>query len=506
MTPTRTQRSAWNLVSGLLMAGAPLIGGLLATPWTLRWLGAERFGAYRVLTEGFGYITVLELGIVGAVTARLGSKLATGDEPGVRTILAAGFRVCIEIAAAMLAAGALLIIPLPHWIHLHTVSARELRTAAGIMLIPILWMPFSVFRALPDARQQGYIFNVIVTFQLLSTTALLMLAAWLGWGLIGQASATTLALAPIAIVMTVLALRHYPGVLSATPDRNAIQDLRALNWPTLWFNVSSRLGLLSDNIVVSCILGPLAVVPFFLTQRLAQLAQVQLQSIGSATWAGLVQLHAQGETEKFCSRLMELTALVSGLGVVVLGPIAAYNRHFILLWVGSASYAGEWVNAMACINLWIWAIFSLWCWPISGSGRIAAWLPYAIAFSAINIIVSVIATYLAGLPGPLIGTLIAFMAVHCWALPQVLGRLFHRSLRSIWKPAITPLAWGLPYSVGLWVVARSHTPRGWLGLAVETSAALLGGLFLWWLSLGPVLRQEWHFRFRSALALGSPAQ
>ncbi len=237
-----------------------------------------------------------------------------------------------------------------------------------------------------------------------------------------------------------------------------------------------------------------------MTQRLAQLVQGQLQSIGNATWAGLVQLYAQGQTEKFCSRLMELTALVGGLSAAVLGPIAAYNRHFVVLWVGTPSYAGEWVNIIACVNIWIWALISLWCWPISGSGQIAAWLPYALAFSAINICVSVMATYWVGMPGPVIGTLTAFLTVHCWALPRVLGRLFHPGLRSIWKPALIPLTWGIPYSAVLWMLARSHTPRGWTGLTAEMFAAVLGGLLLWWLSLGPLLRQEWHFRFRSAPA------
>ena len=484
-----------------MLTGVTTVTGFFATPWILRWLGAERFGAFRVLMEGFGYISLLEFAIIGAVTARLGPKLATGDEEGVFTILGAGFRVCIRIAAAMLAIGALLIIPLPHLIKVHTVSSSELRIAAAIMLIPVLWVPLSVFRALTEARQQGYIFNFMVSVQLLSTTALFLLTAWMGWGLIGQALATTVAIAPVVIILTVLGTRHYPGVLSARPERSAIQDVRSLNRLTLGFNVSNRIGLLSDNIVVSVILGPVAVVPFFLTQRLAQLAQWQLQVIGNSTWAGLVQLYAQGQTDKFCSRLVELTALVSGLGAAVLGPIAAYDRHFILLWVGSGSYAGDWVNAISCINIWIWAIMSLWCWPINGSGRIGVLLPYCIAFSAINLTVSVIATYLAGTPGPLIGTLTAFLAVHCWALPRVLGTLFHESLRSIWKPAFAQLAWGIPYSLVLWVVARTHTPRGWLGLLAETSAAVLGGLFLWWLSLGPVLRQEWQFRLRSALAL-----
>ncbi len=263
MTATRTQRSAWNVLSGLLITGFPMLSGLFATPWILRWLGAERFGVYRVLLEMFGYITVLELSIVGAVTGRLSPKLAAGDEPGVFKILAAGFRVGMGMAGWMLAAGALSIVLLPHLIHLQVVSAGELRIAALILLIPVLWIPCSVFRALIETSQQTYLFNLIVSFQLLSTTVLLLAAAWLGWGLIGQASAATIAAVPAGIALTRLGLRRHPGVLTATPERGAIQDVRSLNWPTLGFNVSSRIGLLSDNVIISLVLGPVAVVPFF---------------------------------------------------------------------------------------------------------------------------------------------------------------------------------------------------------------------------------------------------
>jgi O-antigen/teichoic acid export membrane protein len=259
--------------------------------------------------------------------------------------------------------------------------------------------------------------------------------------------------------------------------------------------------LLSDNIVIGWMMGPALVAPFFLTQRLAQIAQLQLQAIGNSTWAGLVELHSQGQTQKFCSRLVELTALVSGLGVAVLGPIGAYNRQFITLWVGVGSYAGEWVNAIACLNIWMWAIVSLWCWPIGGAGHLGTWLPYALWFTGVNIAVSVVATHFLGLVGPLIGTLAAFLLVDSWAAPVVLGKVFDPSLRALWKPALAPLLWGAPYSVILWLVARSHTPRGWVGLGAEAGAAGLGGLSLWWLSLGSDLRGEWQFRFRSAVGL-----
>lgn len=489
------------MVTGLIMTGLTLVTGFVSTPWILRNLGQERFGAFRALTDWFGYLTILDLGVSGSVLARLGPKIGAGDETGVAAVLTAGFRVYLWIAVTMFAGGAVLVLGLPHFMNLRAVTPHELRIAAWILLVQVVLVPFSVFRGLAEARQRGYMVNLLIALQAVCTVGLLAWTAWMRWGLIGQAVATIVGMTPVTAVLVYLGLRRHPGVLSTRPDPEATQALRKLNWPTFWFNVSGRFGLLSDNTVIAWILGPIAVAPFFLTQRLAQIAQLQLQSIGNASWAGLVELYVQGQTGRFCSRLSELTALVSALAIIALGPIAAYNHHFIALWLGPDTFAGESVNNIACVNIWMWSISSLWTWPISGAGHITEWVPYALWFTAVNVVVSIGATSLIGISGPLVGTFTAFILVHSWALPRVLGKLFHPSLSALWKPALAPLAWGAPYGALLWFIAHKHTPRGWFGLAAEASAAVFCGLLFWWLSLDARLKQEWQFRFRSALAL-----
>lgn len=498
---SRTKRSAWNIVSGLLLTALTLGSGFVSTPFILRWIGQERFGAYRVLMDWFGYLTLLDLGVIGAVMARLGPKVGTGDERGVFAILSAGLRVYIWISGAMALGGAVIISGMPYFLSdLASITPAELRIAGWVLLIPVVWVPVSVFRALIETRQKAYVINTVLTAQALLNTALLVMAAWAGWGLVGQTLGTTLALLPMPIVLIAQGIRDYKGILRAQPDPAAMAELRSLNWPTFWFNLSGRLGLLSDNIVIGRVLGPTAVSPFFLTQRLAQIAQSQLQQIGNATWAGLVELYAQGQTERFCSRLRDLTSLVSGLGVAILGTIAAYNHHFIHLWLGEKGYAGDWVTLIACFNIWMWAITSLWGWPISGAGHIAKWVPYAMAFTAINVGVSIGATFWVGLPGPLIGTCVGFVSIFSWAMPKVLGQCFAPELAEIWKTAAAPLGWGVPYSLAVWWVAHSHAPWGWIGLAAEAGAAGIAGLLLWWrLTLSPSLRLEWQGRFRAAL-------
>src|SRR5262249_2745756 len=154
-----------------------------------------------------------------------------------------------------------------------------------------------------------------------------------------------------------------------------------------------------------------------LTQRGAVIAQNQLQGVGQAVWAGLMELHHRGESDKFEHRLAELTSVVSGLGLAILGSIAVFNHAFVGLWTGSNGYAGSAVNWIVCVNAWMWSIFSLWGWPIDASGNTRRMVPYAVVGGILNLGVSIAATRIVGISGPLIGTLLVFTVIYSWAIP-----------------------------------------------------------------------------------------
>ncbi|MEO6391494.1 MAG: lipopolysaccharide biosynthesis protein, partial [Pyrinomonadaceae bacterium] len=289
-------------------------------------------------------------------------------------------------------------------------------------------------------------------------------------------------------------------IFRQAPSAEVKSDLWSLNWPTFIFNLTGRIGLFTDNLVIAWAWGPAAVAAFFLTQRLATIALLQVQGIGNATWAGLVELHAQGQGEVFRARLLELTALVSSLSICALAPIAAYNHHFIARWVGEANFGGDAVTVLACVNVWFWGIFSLWNWPISGTGNIRKWVPFAVAFAVINLAVSIFGAVRFGLIGPLLGTLAAFVFVNCWAMPRLLGQLFAISPAALWRAALAPFLWGVPLIAAVWFAGRSHTPRGWFMLLAEMSLAGGVGLLAWWtFGLPAMTRALWWGRVKIAL-------
>jgi O-antigen/teichoic acid export membrane protein len=492
------------LTAGLAYALASAAASFLATPLLLRWLGPERLGAYRALTDWIGHLTYLELGLGGALMAALAGKLGQGDRAAVVGMLVAGLRAYWRVTLAQFVGGVALVVALPHLIALNHLSKSELRIAGAVALLPVVITPLMVFRILAETRQRSYLNWTLLTAQVLTMTGLSLLTASLGWGLIGQSLAFATAQVPTFLVLAWDGTRAYREVWNAAPDHVERNALGGLRWPTFVHGLMDRIGLVSDNIIIAWILGPAVVVPFFLTQQLAVLALSQLKGLGQATWAGLAELYAQGDEARLRIRLLELTGMVSGLGLVVLIPIAAYNKSFVNIWVGREVYAGDVVTGLACFNVLLWSIYSLWGWALLGTGHIRQWVPFAVMSTLMIVAVSVLGTATLGIVGPLLGTTSGLLLVTSWALPRVIRNAFSIPPWTLWRAALAPWCWGLPFAATLRAVASRYYPGGWLEFLTVVSLGSACGLALWWrLSLGSKERIEWQARLRSVLLLQS---
>src|SRR5262245_52131622 len=125
-----------------------MLAALITTPFLLRWLGADRLGAFRAGTEWLGYVAMLELGLGASLQAVLARSMSQHDEAATRGILAAGLRAYAGPTVLMLGAGAL-VVGMSAWlIPVGPELAPELRLGMALSLVPILLSPLGVFRPL----------------------------------------------------------------------------------------------------------------------------------------------------------------------------------------------------------------------------------------------------------------------------------------------------------------------------------------------------------------------
>jgi O-antigen/teichoic acid export membrane protein len=510
---TRSVRSTWNYLTALLFSAVSMVVALFVTPILLRDLGQARLGAARAVVDWTGYLSLLELGLGGALAPLLARELGREDRDGVAGLLAAGFRAYLRVALVMLGGGLVLAAIITRLVKIDPAYHRDLAVATLIAITPLLLMPLSPLRALAEASQRGYVVNLFLILQSIAIATCAVLLARAGWGISGQLVAVAIGAFLFGGLLVVYALRKYRRVMPAHLTRapaEANRQLWQLNTPTLIINTCGRVGLLTDNIIIGSLLSASAIVPFFLTQRLAQLAQAQLQAVGSATWAGLAELHARGERELFEDRLIELTRAVTILGLIALVPIVAYNHAFVRLWVGEDQFAGLALTALAALNALIVSLAALWGWVFGGTGQLAKLVPLSVASAIFNIIVSVGFTWWyshhgarlhdhRALLGPVLGTTTAYLLLTMPILPLLLKKHFGISLRQLAIAATTPMLLAIPYAAAVFWIAQHFPPLGWLGLVLHMSlTACVFAAMCWLLLLSADDRARWKLRLRLA--------
>ncbi len=502
----RTRNALLNFVTLITFTVVTIFVGLFTSPLLERWLNPSRFGAYRLLIDCQGYLTLMELGLGGALSPLLARAFARGDESGLKQAMAVAVQAYLAISAATVAVGAAATLIVPYFVHdLSPAYLLDFRRAWLVGLLSFLSLALIPFRTIIEARQLGYYINLLLTGQAVFVTTLSLIFARSGWGITGQALASVLGTWGFSIVVTFMVLKNRPALLWSwrTPtDSSMRQSLGSLSAATFMINLSGRVSLMTDNLVVGSMLGTGLVTSLFFTQRLALLTQTLLGGVGSSIWAPLAELHSRGDHEAFNRRLIELSRLVAILSLTALGPIVAYNRHFVNLWMGPTfPYGGDSIIILAAFNAFLLAQFALWGWCFSGTGQIQKVVIASIVSAVVNITASITMTHWLGLVGPLLGTTISFLTVSLWCLPLLLHRVFGISIRELAISVGVPLAWGLLLAIGLWWVAHQHVPRGWVGLIVEMSLgaaayiALFGAIVMW----KTEERALWRLRVRAIL-------
>jgi len=451
----RTTSSILSFLTQEAYTALTLLVAFVATPLILHWLGDERFGAFEALTSWAAYLGVLELGISDALPPLFARAFGTGDREATRKLLAASVWAYLKVATAMMIVGVAVWPFITKLVPVSQSLASDLRCAwlVGLSVGPLL--PFSAFMVLAQSEQRGYWVNSLLIGQSLMITALSMLFAWARWGITGQALAVIPGTIAFNLVLGIRGFREMPRLLRAILkepiDDQAHREISRLRWPSLVLNFCGRLALLSNTVIIALLMSPATVVPFYITLRLNTIAMRELAAIAGSSWAALAELQAQRKFDLFNLRLIELTRLVAILAVAGLVPIVAYNHFFVGLWVGRSRYGGGALTTISCVNAMLASAFVLWSWCVTATGHVRDLTVAWIAQTAINLSTSIIFTIKFGIVGPVLGTLVSYLAVHIWYYPYILRRLFDTQPKQLFKAVIAPLVIGVPYAAfALW--------------------------------------------------------
>src|SRR5260370_17879748 len=177
----RTRKASWGFLSGLAFAGMTVIVGLAATPLLLKWLGPERFGAFRAASDWAGHLTIFELGLSWALIPLFARALGRSDVPAVRAILRAGVRIYLGVALLMLVVGAGLALLMGCLVPVSPAAAHDLKTGCWVALLTVLVVSLPRLRALAGSDQRIYMIHILPIEKRVTVTELVLVFAYLRW-------------------------------------------------------------------------------------------------------------------------------------------------------------------------------------------------------------------------------------------------------------------------------------------------------------------------------------
>lgn len=325
--------------------------GFIVNPLLLSALGPLMFGVWKSLQRYLDFATVANGQASQALKWIVASRTTLTDQERRRDV---GAAVIVWLrwlpAAALVAAGVTVALPLlvrgiPEDARSVAYTAAAI-LAANTVLAGLLTVPDSVLVGV----NQGYKSMLITTAAFVVSNGAMIVAAFSGWPLWSLAAIVLIAAVGNAVFTLLVARRAVPwwGVSRPTaPDLRRV--LGYSSW-TLGWVVVDKLFLVSELVVISVLVGALAVTQYTFTTFVMQF----VLSIALVTASGFMpMLGAQLGASEF-GAAAELARSVRHLvlGVAVLGSSAvlAFNGAFVSLWVGDGQYLGTTLNTLFVVS------------------------------------------------------------------------------------------------------------------------------------------------------------
>lgn len=317
----------------------PVLLAFVSVPYIVSSLGNEAYGIFGIMSIVGGYLGLLSQPIAMGNVRFMAEAYARQDWDEFRKIAATG--VVVMGALAALGAGIMFIAASVLANNVFKIPGSLVDTAIKAFRIAsatfFLNGIVGSLKSIPTARRRYGILNIVNSAVVTLNTAGIVLALWLGWGLIGAVSAQFLSSILALICFAVIAslgsgkLKFFSQMLH--PDGYFIKKLISFSSVLFLMRVVSTIGLQIDRTLIGMILGVSAVTFYTIPARITD--QIPLFMVGFTTT--LYPLSAESAATGRLDELRTLYLKVEGLllwasaflGVVLI----LLSREILTLWI-----------------------------------------------------------------------------------------------------------------------------------------------------------------------------
>jgi len=352
---SRLKNFSRNLATSYLQLGVNVVYSLVSIPLILHWLPKAEFGLWAVLVQLMGYITLLDLGMTGAVARLLvdhKDERANGNYGSlVKTaMVVSAIQGLIILIVALVGSpwlAALMKIPAEHaHTFIHLMQLQGIIVAVSFSLRPSGMMLYAHQRM--DLQAYNDMFN------LFAQLGLLILFLLNGGGIFSfvYANACTALLGPIFLFWNCHRLGFLPR--SGEWGKTSIKLFKEVfNYGKNIFimGLGVQLTMASQVIVISRTLGLEAAAAWAVGTKIFNLFSPLMCRPYGAALPGLYEMAARREFERLYERYRGMVVVTSSLGVFLGVCLALCNSLFVTVWTGDKITWSPWNDVF--LGLWI---------------------------------------------------------------------------------------------------------------------------------------------------------
>lgn len=341
----RVDRAAAGMMTSILQYALQILLQLMLAPLVLLKAGQETLGAYVILMQAVGYLTLLDMGFSLAIARYLPQAYAQEDKGDRFKIVIVTGRSFLLLSNTLFAAAALVLSAfLDSLVHFSPQIGSQARLGLVIVGIwAVIRTPWAMYGPGLLATQNLARANMIATASNAARLAFALTAVSMHTGLVGLMLANVLGEMLGLTLYTYHFKRKYKDEANkwGIPDKSLFLEMALYGAKAMFINAGWRLIALSDNLVVGYLRGAVAASVYYTTQMPATLGYNLVNRLSDNFGPAINELHAKADMStlrSFYLGLHRYTALVvapMALGLLLL------NERAITLWVGPSQYAGS---------------------------------------------------------------------------------------------------------------------------------------------------------------------
>jgi len=331
----------------------PLSVALVAIPYVVRGLGAERFGALSIASALLGYFGIFDLGLGRATTKFVAEALARSDPERLPQVVWTSLWVQLLFGAAgTLITLSLVPIAVDRYLKLSPALVAETRTSLYILALCLTVV--LIGNALRGVLEAGQMFDIVNYVKVPINTSMFLLPAvgvFLGLSLPGIVWMLVFARIVASLAYFVACLRYFPALRGHyLPHRHFVRPLLAYGgWVTISNFITPLLAYI-DRFFIGSMVSMSAVGFYSAPYEAVNRAWVVPATLAATLFPAFTNLDAGGSRrrlEELCARSLKSLLLISAPTLLIL---ALFARQVLRVWLG-ADFASQSTSTLQILAL-----------------------------------------------------------------------------------------------------------------------------------------------------------